>query len=332
MRGESARSRDRRRGRLLIPLAEILAARERIGDVAIRTPLVRLQAPESPAEIWLKLECLQPIGSFKIRGAANAIRTAPPGAIAGGVLTTSAGNMAQGVAWMAREEGVPATIIAPEHAPQTKLDAIERLGGSVIKVPFERWWQTMEEAAYPGVEGYFVHPVLDEAVMAGNGTIGLELVEELDEIDTVLIPWGGGGLTTGIASALAVLSPSTRVFACEPETGAPLAASLAAGEAVQVDYTPSFVDGAGSKALLAPMWERARPLLAGAHTVTLEEAAAGVRLLAERARVIAEGAGALAVAAAISGRAGEGRIVCIVSGGNIDAARLAAILRGETPA
>jgi threonine dehydratase len=240
--------------------------------------------------------------------------------------------MAQGVAWIAREEGVPATIIAPEHAPQTKLDAIERLGGSVIKVPFERWWQTMEEAAYPGIEGYFVHPVLDEAVMAGNGTIGLELAEELDEIDTVLIPWGGGGLATGIASALAVLSPSTRVFACEPETGAPLAASLAAGVAVQVDYTPSFVDGAGSKSLLAPMWERARPLLAGAHTVTLEEAAAGVRLLAERARVIAEGAGALAVAAAISGRAGGGRIVCIVSGGNIDAARLAAILRGETPA
>ncbi len=280
----------------------------------------------------MKLECLQPIGSFKIRGAANAIRTAPPGAIAGGVMTTSAGNMAQGVAWIAREEGVPATIIAPDHAPQTKLDAIERLGGTVIKVPFDRWWQTMEDAAYPGIEAYFVHPVLDDAVMAGNGTIGLELVDELDEIDTVLIPWGGGGLTTGIASALAVLSPSTSVFACEPETGAPLAASLAAGEAVAVDYTPSFVDGAGSKGLLAPMWTRARPLLAGAHTVTLDEAALGVRLLAERARVIAEGAGALAVAAAMSGRAGGGRIVCIVSGGNIDAARLAAILQGQTPA
>jgi threonine dehydratase len=287
--------------------------------------------PESPAEIWLKLECLQPISSFKIRGAANAIRSAPPGAVDRGVLTTSAGNMAQGVAWMARELGVPATVVAPEHAPQTKLDAIARLGGTVIKVPYERWWQTMEEGSYPGVDGYFVHPVLDDAVMAGNGTIGLELVEDLEAIDTVLVPWGGGGLSTGIASALASLSPATRVLACEPETGAPFAASYEAGTPVPVDYSPSFVDGAGSKMLLRPMWERAKPLLSGGIALTLDETAAAVRTLAERARVIAEGAGALAVAAALSGRAGEGRIVCIVSGGNIDAARLAAILEGHTP-
>jgi threonine dehydratase len=292
---------------------------------------VRLYAPESPAEIWLKLECLQPIGSFKLRGAANAIRSAAPGAIDRGVLTTSAGNMAQGVAWIARDEGVPATIVVPEHAPQTKLDAIARLGGSVIKVPFERWWQAMEEGSFPGVEGYFVHPVMDDAVMAGNGTIGLELVEQLDDIDAVLVPWGGGGLTTGIASALRALSPATKIFACEPETGAPLSASLGAGVPVQVDYTPSFVDGAGSKGLLAPMWKRARPLLSGGFALSLDETAAAVRLLAERARVVAEGAGALAVAAALSGRAGEGRIVCIVSGGNIDAGRLAAILEGHTP-
>ncbi len=300
--------------------------------MAIETPLVRLQLPESPAEIWLKLECLQPIGSFKIRGAANAVRCAAPEAIAAGVLTTSAGNMAQGVAWMAREEGVPATIVAPEHAPQTKLAAIERLGGTVIKVPFERWWQAMEEGSYPGAGGYFVHPVMDEAVMAGNGTIGLELVEQLEEIDAVLVPWGGGGLTTGIASALAARSPATKVYACEPETGAPVSASLAAGRPVQVDYTPSFVDGAGSKALLPQMWERARPLLAGAFSPSLDETAAAVRLLAERARVVAEGAGALAVAAAVSGRAGTGRIVCVVSGGNIDSSRLATILEGRTPA
>jgi len=218
----------------LIPLAEIEAARERIRGTSIRTPLVRLQAPESPAEIWLKLECLQPICSFKLRGAANAVRSAPAGALARGVVTTSAGNMAQGVAWMAREEGVPATIIAPDHAPQTKLDAIARLGGTVITVPFDRWWQAMEESSYPGVEGLFVHPVLDDAVMAGNGTIGLELVDDLDDIDTVLVPWGGGGLTTGIASALAALSPGTAVLACEPETGAPYAASLAAGKAVKM--------------------------------------------------------------------------------------------------
>jgi threonine dehydratase len=303
----------------------------RIADAAIRTPLVRLHAPESEAEIWLKLECLQPIGSFKIRGAANAIRSAPSAAIAGGVLTTSAGNMAQGVAWIAREEGVPATVVAPDHAPRTKLDAIERLGGTVIEVPFERWWQTMEDGAYPGVEGYFVHPVLDDAVMAGNGTIGLELAEDLDQIDTVLVPWGGGGLTTGIASALTALSPGTRVIACEPETGAAFAASFEAGEPTAVDYTASFVDGAGSKALLPAMWTRARPLVSGAVTLTLEETAAAVRLLADRASVVAEGAGALSVAAAVSGRAGSGRIVCIVSGGNIDAVRLAAILEEREP-
>ena len=239
--------------------------------------------------------------------------------------------MAQGVAWMARELGVPATVVAPEHAPQTKLDAIARLGGTVIEVPYERWWQTMEEGSYPGVDGYFVHPVLDDAVMAGNGTIGLELVEDLEAIDTVLVPWGGGGLSTGIASALASLSPATRVLACEPETGAPFAASYEAGTPVPVDYSPSFVDGAGSKMLLRPIWERAKPLLSGGIALTLDETAAAVRTLAERARVIAEGAGALAVAAALSGRAGEGRIVCIVSGGNIDAARLAAILEGHTP-
>ena len=240
--------------------------------------------------------------------------------------------MAQGVAWMARELGVPATVVAPEHAPQTKLDAIARLGGTVIKVPYERWWQTMEEGSYPGVDGYFVHPVLDDAVMAGNGTIGLELVEDLDEIDTVLVPWGGGGLSTGIASALASVSPATRVLACEPETGAPFAASFAAGAPVEVDYTPSFVDGAGSKLLLGPMWERAHALLAGGDRADARRDRRG-GAHPGRARPRGRGGrGSPAVAAALSGRAGEGRIVCIVSGGNIDAARLAAILEGRTPA
>jgi threonine dehydratase len=297
----------------------------------VRTPLVRLDAPEADAEIWLKLECLQPIGSFKLRGAGNAIRSAAPDQLERGVVTASAGNMAQGVSWMARELGVPATIVVPDHAPEAKLAAIERLGGRVVKVPYERWWQVMEERRFDEAEGLFVHPVLDQPVQAGNGTIGLELAEDLGEIDAVLVPWGGGGLTTGIASALAALSPRTRVFACEPETGAPVAAALAAGRPVPVDYRPSFVDGAGSKALLAQMWERARPLLAGAHVVSLDEAAAAVRLLALRARVVAEGAGALPVAAALAGRGGAGRVVCVVSGGNIDASRLAAILDGRTP-
>jgi threonine dehydratase len=237
--------------------------------------------------------------------------------------------MAQGVAWAARELGVPATIVVPEHAPQTKLDAIARLGGRVIKVPYERWWQAIVESRFEGLEGLFVHPVQDEAVMAGNGTIGLELAEQLPEADVVLVPWGGGGLFTGIASAVLALLPGTRLLAVEPETGAPVAAELAGRDSV--DYQASFVDGAGGKSLLPVMWQRARPLLAGSHVVSLDETAAAVRLLAERARIVAEGAGALAVAAALShGSPGE-RIVCIVSGGNIDSSRLAAILAGRTP-
>ncbi|MDQ5820797.1 MAG: pyridoxal-phosphate dependent enzyme, partial [Actinomycetota bacterium] len=187
----------------------------------MRTPLIRLDAPESPAEIYLKLENLQPIGSFKIRGAVNAIRQARPDDLRAGVVTASAGNMAQGVAWAAREAGVPATIVVPEHAPATKLAAIERLGGRVLTVPFEEWWQAIVEGRYDAIEGVFVHPVYDDLVMAGNGTIGLELVDDLDDFDTVLIPWGGGGLTVGIASAVKALRPEVRVLPVEPETGAP---------------------------------------------------------------------------------------------------------------
>jgi threonine dehydratase len=281
--------------------------------------------------VWLKLECLQAIGSFKLRGAASAIRQSAAASWRKGVWTTSAGNMAQGVCWIARELGVPAAVVAPDHAPRAKLDAIERLGGRVIPVPFGTWWETMEQGTYPGLGGLFVHPVLDERVMAGNGVIGLELAEQLDAIDAVLVPWGGGGLTTGIASALASVSPATRVITCEPETGAPLAASFAAGEPVSIDYHASFVDGAGSKALLPAMWERARSLVADAVAVPLADVAEAVRLLATRAHVVAEGAGALGLAAALAGRGGTGRVVCIVSGGNIDADRLATILAGDVP-
>ena len=286
---------------------------------------------DAPCEIWLKLECLQPIGSFKLRGATSAIRQAGREEWGAGVWTTSAGNMAQGVCWVARELGVPATVVAPDHAPRAKLDAIARLGGEVIAVPFDTWWETMESGSYPGLDGMFVHPVLDERVMAGNGVIGLELAERLDGIEAVLVPWGGGGLTCGIASALAAVSPTTRVVACEPATGAPLAASLPAGASTQVPYTASFVDGAGSKALLPAMWERARSLVADAVALPLEEVAEAVRVLATRGHVVAEGAGALALAAALAGHAGSGRVVCIVSGGNIDADRLATILSGGVP-
>jgi threonine dehydratase len=291
---------------------------------------VRLDV-DAPCELWLKLESLQPIGSFKLRGATSAIRQAGRDEWRTGVWTTSAGNMAQGVCWVARELGVPATVVAPDHAPRAKLDAIARLGGEVIAVSFDTWWETMERGSYPGLDGLFVHPVLDERVMAGNGVIGLELAEQLDGIDAVLVPWGGGGLTCGIASALAAVAPATRVIACEPATGAPLTASLATGEATQVEYTASFVDGAGSKALLPAMWERARTLVDSAVALPLADVAEAVRILATRGHVVAEGAGALSLAAALAGHAGEGRVVCIVSGGNIDPDRLAAILAGEVP-
>ena len=314
----------------MIPLEEIRRARERLGDAVLRTPLVRFDV-DAPCEIWLKLECLQPVGSFKLRGALSAIRAASPAELAGGVVTASAGNMAQGVAWAAREAGVAARIVAPDTAPRAKLDAVERLGGEVIPVPYEVWWQTMVEHRYEGVDGLFIHPVEDDAVQAGNGTIGLELCEELDSFDAVVVPWGGGGLTTGIASAVKALRPGVRVVTAEPETAAPLAASLAAGTPAEIDYTPSFVDGAGGRALLPSMWEHARALVDSAVSVPLGDAADAIRRLASRSRIVAEGAGALGPAAALRGAAGEGRVVCIVSGGNIDAAVLARVLAGETP-
>ena len=286
---------------------------------------------DSEASIYLKLENLQPIGSFKLRGAGNAMALAAPETLGQGVYTASAGNMAQGVAWNARESEVPCTVIAPDHAPQTKLDAIRRLGASVVQVPFDRWWQTLIDRSYPGMDGLFIHPVSDPAVIAGNGTIGLEILEDLPDVDSVVVPYGGGGLSTGIASAIKALKPDTRIFAAEVETAAPLAASFAAGEPRTVDYMPSFVDGIGGKGVLPEMWDLSRTLLAGSLVVSLRQIAEAVKLLVERNRVVAEGAGAASVAAALTGKAGSGTVVCIVSGGNIDIAKLCGILEGQIP-
>jgi threonine dehydratase len=238
--------------------------------------------------------------------------------------------MAQGVAWAARTLGVPATIAVPEHAPEAKLAAIARLGGRVLKLPYDDWWNVIVTSHVPGAEGLFVHPVQDPGVMAGNGTIGLEILEDLPGPDAVVIPYGGGGLTVGIASAIKALRPETKIFTAEPETGAALAAAMAAGHPVDVDYSASFVDGSGSRRVLDSMWPLVSPLVDGALAVSIAEVAAAVRLLAERTRVIAEGAGALALAAVLSGRAGSGTIVCIVSGGNINLGKLAEILTGAT--
>ena len=307
-------------------LSSVQDARRVIAGSAIRTPLVRLNVPDAPADIYLKLENLQPIGSFKIRGAANAISHLPRKTLELGVVTASAGNMAQGVSWIAQRLGIPCTVIAPDSAPETKIKAIERLGGRVIKVTFDQWWSAFEQRAFPGVPGTFIHAFDDPDVMAGNGTIALEILEDLPDPDVVVIPWGGGGLTCGIASVLRELRPNCRVFAAEVTTAAPLSASLAAGAPKEIDYQPSWVDGIGARAVFPQMFARAKKLIAGSLVAELQSVAEAVKLLAERNHVIAEGAGACSVACALSGKAGTGKIVCVVSGGNIDSAKLVRIL------
>jgi len=313
-----------------IPSTEIRAARERLEGSAVRTPLVRLEV-DGPAEIHLKLENLQPIGSFKLRGAANAIALASDEELARGVWTASAGNMAQGVAWCARQRAVPCTVVVPKTAPVAKLEAIDRLGARTITVPFDEWFEVFRTHEHEGLDGLFVHAFSDRNVMAGNGTIALELLEDLPELDAVVVPYGGGGLACGIASALRELAPSVRIYACEADVAAPLAASLAAGRPVVVDHTPSFVDGIGGPFVFDEMFELTRRLVDRSLVVSLEDVAAALRLLVERNHVVAEGAGAVPVAAALAGQAGAGNVACIVSGGNIDTAKLRTILEGGIP-
>ena len=311
-----------------ITLDQVNEARRNLDGIALRTPLVKF-GYDAPAEIYLKLENLQPIGSFKIRGAANVMAHTPREKLERGVLTASAGNMAQGVAFCARRAGVPATIVSPDTAPKTKIAAAERLGGRVILAPFADWWRTFETRSFPGVDATFIHAFDDLDVMAGNGTIALELIEDLADFDAVVIPWGGGGLSCGIAAVLRQLRPRVKIFAAEVETAAPLSASLAAGSPTTVNYTPSFVDGIGSRTVFPNLFEFAQSLLDGSIVITLEEAARAMGLVAARNRVIAEGASACAVAAAMCGRAGSGRVIAIVSGGNIDLDKFAQLTAGD---
>ena len=315
----------------MIPLDDIRAARRRIAGAAIRTPLVRLNA-DAPAEIWLKLENLQPIGSFKIRGASNRMALTPKEELARGVWTASAGNMAQGVAWNARRLGIPCTVVVPEGAPATKIKAVERMGGKVVPVPHDEWFDTFRTHKRDGIDGLFVHAFSDDAVMAGNGTIGIEVLEDLPDVDAIVVPFGGGGLVAGIASAVRALRPKAKVLAAEVATSAPLEASLASGKPTEIKHTRTFVDGIGGPRVFPEMFALAQELLDGVIVSPLEEVAAAVRLLAERNRVVAEGAGATAVAGALAGKAGKGKVVCVVSGGNIDSATLATILQGGVPA
>jgi threonine dehydratase len=312
-------------------LARIEKARQTIAGAAMRTPLVPLNVDGTRSSIHLKLENLQTIGSFKIRAAAVAMARASHDELARGAVTASAGNMGQAVAWEARRRGVPCTVVVPDTSPQRKLDGMRHLGARIISVPFDVWWATLGTRSYEGVEGVFVHPFDDEGVMEGDATIGLEILEDLPDVDAILVPWGGGGLSTSIASAVRAVKPECRVFAVEVDGAAPLKASLDAGKPVEVDYRPSFVDGIGSKTVFPNMLRLAQELLAGSLVTTADGTARAVRVLMERNHVVAEGAGAASVAVALSGEVNAERIACVVSGGNIDAHKLTKILEGETP-
>ena len=315
----------------LIPVTAIEEAADRIADSAIKTPLLPLKLPDSPCEIWIKAECLQPIGSFKIRGAANAMALANRNDLEQGVYTASAGNMAQGIAFNARQFGIPCRVIVPDTAPQNKLRSIERLGATAVPVPFDEWWSVICNHGHPSEEGFFIHPVCDPAVIAGNGTVGLEILSELPDVDSVIVPYGGGGLSCGISSALKALRPSIQVFAAEVETASPFAASLAAGEAVEVERTPTFIDGIGGKSVLPEMWPLASSLLDGSIVVSVKQVCDAIQTMVSEVHLVAEGAGGVSLAAALTGLAGNGQTVAVISGGNLNPDALKTILEGNIP-
>ncbi len=310
-----------------VSIDEIRAARERIKNLAVHTPMIRLRHDAPVPEIWLKLENLQPINAFKIRGAANAVAMLSPEARRKGVWTISAGNAGQGVAFAAREAGITCTVVAIETAPETKLERMRNLGARIVKAPFDACWRAMEVREFPGVEGTFIHPFDDHDFVAGNATLGVEILEDLPTVKTVIAAIGGGGLISGIGSAIRQLAPKVRILGAEPETAAPGALSFEKHSAqVFSEWQASFVDGAGGKSIFPRMWERMQGIVDGSIVVSLDEVRRAMRLVAEKTRVIAEGAGALAVAAALSGRAGEGPIVAVVSGGNIDLKKFAELV------
>ena len=309
-----------------IPAGLIDEARQHVYEAAIRTPLVRLNY-DGEAEIYLKLECLQPIGSFKIRGAYNAVRRLPESERRRGVWTVSAGNAAQGVALAARKAGVPCQVLVIETAPATKLEAAVRLGAQIVKASYDDCWKALEDRSHPAMKGAFVHPFEDDAFIAGNASVGVEILEDLPEVDAVVAGFGGGGLSCGIAAALQERGSTAKVFGAEPETAAPLAFSLAAGSAQKFpSWQASWVDGCGGKSVFPRMWALAHHLLAGSVVCTLEETRQAMLLVATRNHVIAEGAAACAVAAGLSGKCGAGKIVCVVSGGNIDLAKFSELV------
>lgn len=320
-------------------LENILAAQSRLAGTILRTPLIPLNLENAPAEIYLKLENLQPTGSFKVRGAGNALLSLSPAETKHGVWTASAGNMGQALAWFARQRGIACAVVVPDDAPSVKVEAIRRLGAKIVSIPFAEYQSIQREGKWEGMKGLLVHPFADEAVMAGNGTLGLEILADLPEaspralcrtVDTILVPYGGGGLSCGIAAAVKARESQARVEAVEVATATPITASLVAGQMVEVPYQASFVSGMGAPFVFPQMWPLAQRLLDGSRVVELAQVAAAIRLLAERHHIIVEGAGAVALAAALSAPVGR-KVVCVVSGGNLNTAHLTQILQGELP-
>ncbi len=312
-------------------IEDIRAARELLQGMVCPSPLVRLNTDEAGGDIYLKLENLQPVGSFKLRPVGNIVRNLDAKSRDKGIFTASSGNTGIAVAWIAARLDIRADVVVPDNAPQTKLDVLAELGATVHKIPFAEWWDVIMTHRYPGLDGVFIDAVGDRHAIAGDGTIGLEICEQLPDVDTVLIPFGGGGLTTGIASAIRALKPEVRIIACESEAAAPLTAAFSNGRPVEVDHRDSFISGIGVSTLLPWMWPVVEKLVDDTAVVTLKQVADAIRLLAERNHVIAEGAGAVSVAAALSGQAGAGRIVCVVSGGNINRTDFMTILQGGVP-
>jgi threonine dehydratase len=309
-----------------IPAGLVDDARQHVYEAAIRTPLVRLNYG-GPAQIYLKLECLQPIGSFKIRGAYNAVRLLPDEHRRHGVWTVSAGNAAQGVALAARKTGVACKVLVMDTAPAAKLDAVRRLGAEIVTASFDQCWKALADRTHPSMDGTFVHPFEDDEFIAGNGSVGLEILEDFPDVDCIVAAFGGGGLSCGIAAALKERGKPVKVFAAEPETASPLALSLKAGSAQNFpDWKPSWVDGCGGKSVFPRMWSLAHHLLAGSIVCPLADIREAMRIVAERNHVICEGAGACAVAAALSGKCGPGKTVAVVSGGNIDLAKFSELV------
>jgi threonine dehydratase len=315
----------------IIPINDIQTARSRIARFIYHTPLIRFEATNSSVEIYLKLENLQPGGSFKLRGAGNAVLTLDQERYSEGVWTASAGNMGQALAWWARELEIPCTVVVPEIASAVKVAKTDALGARILSVPFAEYQKIQQERCYPGMTGKLIHPFASPAVMAGNGTIGLEILEDLPDVGAVVVPYGGGGLSCGIASAIKAVNPNVKIYAAEVDTGAPFTASFSQGRPVEVPYQHSFINGIGAPYVFPEMWNLASQILDGSIAVSPDQVAENIRMIFAHNHVIAEGAGAVATAAALTGQAGAGKIVCIISGGNIDNITLTTILQGKTP-